>query len=313
VKQTTKPLRNSSETNINSYNGHHFVARFLNDVPGVEAYFTKGPKEENVLISYNKTTKTMSAKHITKFDEIMDLISEASGSCDALLDEAFTSCIREKVMAEVVRLTDTTKEIERYRDLLLPKLQEYVCNDERVNMTEPFRTVSFEDRRKPYTLNMFVDSDTVKVFSVDNAVSEDECSLLMGQTSGISLPQLSSQEKKQEQVGGSMFGGIFKSLTSGLSNAIDSTTGISTLVATSVDGSTESVAGVAVAVAGEALGVAAIPTPAPMFKYAINGTHPEMDGLWCVSYFKLLLFYLFFLRCPYCKLFVGPCIQGCIK
>ena len=54
VKQTSKPLRNSSDTSINSYSGHQFVARFLHDVPGVEAYFTKGPNEETVVISYDK-------------------------------------------------------------------------------------------------------------------------------------------------------------------------------------------------------------------------------------------------------------------
>eukprot|EP01032_Pedospumella_encystans_P033825 gene33825-38226_t len=135
VKQTAKPLRNSSDAHINSYDGHQFVAKFLNEVEGAEAYFTKGPSEETVIVEYDTESNVMTARQITKFDEIMDLINEATKTCNNLEDSTFTDCIKSKVVEEAKRLTDTTNEIRRYRDLMSPRLNSYVCADDMANVS----------------------------------------------------------------------------------------------------------------------------------------------------------------------------------
>jgi hypothetical protein len=178
VPQTSKPLRNSSDANINSYNGHQFVAKFLDDIPGVEAFFTKGPNEETVLITYDEETNVMTARQITKFDEIMDLINQSTETCGSLKDSAFAECIGDKVIEEVRRLQDTTNEIKRYRDLMLPRLYEYICSDNKPNFTEPLRTLPFEDRKERYDVKLMVETDRAKVWVVPNAISSRECELL---------------------------------------------------------------------------------------------------------------------------------------
>jgi hypothetical protein len=186
VRQTAKPLRNSSEANINSYSGHQFVAKFLDDIPGVEAFFTKQPTEETVLITYDPDTNEMNARQVTKFDEIMELIGEASATCNDLKDNAFTECIGGKVLEEVHRLIDTTKEIGRYRDVMSSRLYDYVCADAKPNGTEPVRTMSFEDRKERYSVELMLDTDKAKVWVVRNAISPRECELL--QTHGDAAP-----------------------------------------------------------------------------------------------------------------------------
>ena len=178
VKQTGKPLRNTSESSINSYDGHQFVVKFLHDIPGVEAFFTKGPKEETVVISYDEEKHELKAKQITKFDEIMALIDEATRTCSNLTDAAFSSCIGGQVMEEVVRLTETTKEVKRFRDIMSPRLREYVCKDPKVNASVPLRSDPFSDRNQKYYMDMFVDTERAKVWTVKNAVSPRECAAL---------------------------------------------------------------------------------------------------------------------------------------
>lgn len=180
VRQTTKPLRNSSDTNINSYKGHQFVAKFLRDVEGAEAFFTKGPTEETVTITYDDESNTMLATHRTKFDEIMDLINGASTDCDSLKDSDFSKCIEGKLLDEVNRLTNTTQEMKRFRDIMAPRIQNYVCADDKANMSEPLRSTKFEDRKIPYTVDLMVDADRAKVWVVKNAISVEECQHLAG-------------------------------------------------------------------------------------------------------------------------------------
>ncbi len=45
VNQLTRPLRNGSETTVNSYEGHNFLIRYYKHRDDVEVKVTKGPKE----------------------------------------------------------------------------------------------------------------------------------------------------------------------------------------------------------------------------------------------------------------------------
>lgn len=178
MKQTAKPLRNSSDAHINSYDGHQFVAKFLNEVEGAEAYFTKGPSEETVIVEYDTESNVMTARQITKFDEIMDLINEATKTCNNLEDSTFTDCIKSKVVEEAKRLTDTTNEIRRYRDLMSPRLNSYVCADAMANVSTALKVVPFDDRRERYNADLMVDTDRAKVWVMKKAITAKECEIL---------------------------------------------------------------------------------------------------------------------------------------
>lgn len=197
MKQTAKPLRNSSEAQINSYDGHQFVAKFLSEVEGAEAYFTKGPSEETVIVDYDSESNVMTARQITKFDEIMDLINDATKTCNNLEDSTFTDCIKSKVVEEAKRLTDTTNEIKRYRDLMSPRLNSYVCADDNANVSEALKVVPFDDRRDRYNVDLMVDTDRAKVWVMKKAISTKECEVLMQR----SVPAVASGSETELTMG----------------------------------------------------------------------------------------------------------------
>lgn len=178
VAQTTKPLRNSTEASINSYNTHQFVAKFHKTHPEAAAYFTKGPREEKVIITFDEETQELRAKQVTKFDEIMELIEAGTASCDEKSGDDFAACISEIINAEVDRLKETKMDIKKYRDLMAARLREYICNDLVMNATEPIETKKFKLNKRKYNLNMLLNTDSAKIWTVKNLVSTRECNHL---------------------------------------------------------------------------------------------------------------------------------------
>lgn len=118
----------------------------------------------------------MFATHRTQFDDIMDLVNDASTDCNNLKEKEFTACVEGKLFEEVNRLTNTTQEMRHFRDIMAPRIQNYVCADNKANLSEPLRTIKYEDRKVPYSLEMMVEVDRAKVWVVRNAISPEECS-----------------------------------------------------------------------------------------------------------------------------------------
>lgn len=176
VRQTSKPLRNGTDANINSYNSHQFVARFSKHLEGVEAFFTKGPSEESVVITYDRETKQLKAKQITKFHEIMDLIDAATVTCNehAAGDE-FSNCITGQVMQDIDRLTNTKQEMMKYRDVMAPSLRDYVCADPKVNISEKIHSDSATVDKRRYVADVYLDTPESKIWVVNGAITKREC------------------------------------------------------------------------------------------------------------------------------------------
>jgi len=162
---------------INSYNGHLFVVKFQKDT-GAEVYFAKGPSEENVIISFDEGSNTLKSKQITKFHEIMELIDEASKSaCEGLLGDLFSDCVSVRIMEEIDRIVNSTKELKKYRNIMSEKLVDYMCSDQaNVNATQPVKTDSFfNPDDQSYQINILSDNDRSKVWTISNWISPKEC------------------------------------------------------------------------------------------------------------------------------------------
>jgi hypothetical protein len=57
--------------------------KFLNEIPGTEAKFAKGPKEEKIFVTY-EPGKAIQLKQVTKYDEVLDKVKTATTSCSHL-------------------------------------------------------------------------------------------------------------------------------------------------------------------------------------------------------------------------------------
>ena len=143
VSQTQKPIRNSTDISINSYNTHSFVVQFLQPVEGVAgAQFTKGPDEETVTVSFDGTTLT--ATQMTKRDEVMIKARNATDVCGKLrkngLHGAFEQCLSGGLVHDVVKMEEEKAQIVKYRNLMSLRLRNYTCDDDTMVTTPPLDT-----------------------------------------------------------------------------------------------------------------------------------------------------------------------------
>ena len=133
VKQTTKAIRNNTDTTINSYDTHMFRVKYLHEIDGTECEFTKGPKEEVITITADANRK-MSSKQVTKYDEILMKVQNATQSCAKFTGHNFDTCFAGGVVGDVIKLEETKSEITKYRNLMSDRLRNYTCQDERMDI-----------------------------------------------------------------------------------------------------------------------------------------------------------------------------------
>ena len=177
VKQTTKAIRNNTDTTINSYDTHTFMVKYLHDIDGTETEFTKGPKEEVITITADENRK-MSANQVTKYDEILMKVQNATQSCANFTGHSFDSCFAGGVVGDVIKLEETKSEITKYRNLMSDRLRNYTCLDDRMESSTPLSSKDVNINGKIYTVDMLFENGQAKIWTVDNFISDAECSVL---------------------------------------------------------------------------------------------------------------------------------------
>jgi len=179
IKQTSKPIRNNSDTSINSYDTHQFIAKFLKPIKGAQVRFTKGPREESILITYDPETNEMKAKQTTKFNEIMDTVHAATKSCSDLKGDKLAACIANGIMDDVQAITDAKTQMGKYRDLISSRLRNYTCEDPKMNSSEPVRSFEETILKKKLTFDILLDTDHAKIWTIEDFITPEECQVLI--------------------------------------------------------------------------------------------------------------------------------------
>lgn len=184
VKQTTKAIRNNTETEINSYNTHSFVVKFLNPIPGVyaQAQFTKGPKPEVITVSWELQQSgrmKMFAKQVTKYDEILTMVNNASSTCSALKGhDKFGDCFAQGFVPNVIKTMEAKSEIVKYRNLMADRLRNYTCAD---HMMESSKTLSEKYVKvdlDTFHVKVLFENEKSRIWTVDKFISDEECKVL---------------------------------------------------------------------------------------------------------------------------------------
>ena len=181
VKQTTKAIRNNTDTTINSYDTHKFLIKFLKPVAGAETYFRKGPKEEVITVSYElqpNGEKMMFAKQVTKYDEVMMKVQNATDACMHLKDQAFDECFAAGVVQDVVKLEETKQEITKYRNLMSERLRNYTCEDDTMVTSKPLHSKPYFVEGEHFTVDMLFENAQAKIWTVRNFIKDNECDVL---------------------------------------------------------------------------------------------------------------------------------------
>lgn len=180
VLQTTKPIRNSSDTHINSFDTHEFVVKFLKPTkwPNAQTRFVKGPRDEVVTISFDPVSGIMDVKQVTKFDEIMDTIRGASDICGTLRGETFAKCVADAVIGDVQRITDSKMQLSKHRDLISNRLRNYTCADDNMESSAPINSYNITVGDGEYQIDSLMDTNHAKIWYVEDFITEEECRVL---------------------------------------------------------------------------------------------------------------------------------------
>lgn len=178
VSQTAKPLRNNSIASINSYDGHSFLVKFRDEIPGTEAQFVKGASEETITVVFDEPSGRLVAHARSKEDELMEKVDGMIKTCEDNQEE-IKSCLADAVAAEIGRMQAAHTMMTEYRDIMAGQLRNYTCADEKLETTTPEKTLPYRLGRQQYPLNVFMDHDDAKIWTLDHFVTDEECAHLM--------------------------------------------------------------------------------------------------------------------------------------
>jgi hypothetical protein len=178
VSQTEKPIRSGNEAQINSYNTHRFLVKFVNGIPHKgEVSFTKGPYQETITIVNDG--KRLVADQFSQFDEFQLIVDKTTIKCKGLTGSALSKCIASDLYKATAKERNKNTDITQYRDLMSSRLRNYTCADPTMKSSEPEKTKQLNVKGTSYTINTFLDMDSAKIWTVPNFITTEECKILM--------------------------------------------------------------------------------------------------------------------------------------
>ena len=174
VVQTSKPLRNNSDTIINSYNSHLFRVKFFNGKPsGVYADWTKGPNEETVTFSYDGNK--LYAKQTTAFDELVDDMKSAVNLCGKPGRDGYHECLANIVFEKTSHASKQHKAVSKSLAEVSGRLRNYTCADDSMTTSESEKTEIIRVGKKEYTVETLLESSHANIWYIDNFITPEEC------------------------------------------------------------------------------------------------------------------------------------------
>jgi len=183
VKQTMKPIRNESETQVSSYEGHQFLIKFYHNLTAKDAHvmFSKSSREETVTVSYDADKDELSVASYSKFDEVMSGIKNATENCARGDLAKLTQCVTAAVIADIEKMADAKTELVKNRDLMSNRLRNYTCADETMQTTPPIYSYAWnpEDGGEEIQVDVLYESDHAKIWLAHDFITEEECDILV--------------------------------------------------------------------------------------------------------------------------------------
>lgn len=182
--QIVPPVRNGSDMLLNSFESHQFAIRFLNNLEIREAIFTKGGEDEDITVSFDPVSGTLTYHDGSRSFNAIYTIEEAIKKCEAENEgEGFISCVSEGAIDEMTLLSQSQARLNKYRDAIAFRLRNYTCADPAMGTSIPTSSYDFvwqpmEGPEVSYAVNIFLDTDHAKIWSVENFLTDAECETL---------------------------------------------------------------------------------------------------------------------------------------
>lgn len=165
---------------FNSYAGHEFVVKFLDPTvheAGQEVSFVKGVKDEKAIVSYSAALG-MYVTQVTKDEELQNKVASKTAICESLSGEKFAKCFKQKFSEEMTRAEKELSKTKLYSDMMSYKLRNYTCDDTTMESSLPDRSMTFMSDGVSYNTDILLDMPSAKIWTANDFISEDECSIL---------------------------------------------------------------------------------------------------------------------------------------
>lgn len=179
VPQSKKPQRNNTDINIHSYNTHSFSVRLWKHIKDSEANFTKGPEEEVIRVFFDEERQKLRLEQATKATDSADMIMKAGDKCQLETDDKlFQECIARMMVQETTKIAEMQAVMMDYRDSSAQVMRNYTCADPKLKTTDVLRSYEYNHIENVFKVDVLLDQDAAKIWTVDNFISEEECDIL---------------------------------------------------------------------------------------------------------------------------------------
>ena len=198
VRQTTKPIRNNTNTVINSYNTHSFRVKYFNPpdhLKDVIGDFSKGPDDEEILVDLDSTAHTFKIKQLTAAQKVKEVISDKTDHCASQQStfwkadpKVLAECMSEALVDDVIKSTSKAEKALARSATIGDRLRNYTCEDPKMvtstpvssyDLFVPMADLTKADRRRRLRVDSLLDSDAAKIWVAHDFVTPEECDILM--------------------------------------------------------------------------------------------------------------------------------------
>ena len=97
--------------------------------------------------------------------------------------QQFLQCMATNIMNDIIALSDAKSKMEVYSSLISGRLRNYTCIDESMQTSTPIytynTTLQYRGIDREYEVNVLLDKNHSKIWTVDNFVSKEECDVFV--------------------------------------------------------------------------------------------------------------------------------------
>ncbi len=121
-----------------------------------------------------------------EYDDISEKVTHSTRKCSGMYKgKEFISCVAKDMMEDFNRLSESKSRLTVFRDRVSNHVRNYTCADPFMETSSPIShyeytpSVNSDIPLSTYTVNVFLDMSHAKIWTIDNFVTDEECSILM--------------------------------------------------------------------------------------------------------------------------------------
>jgi hypothetical protein len=147
-----------------------------------------GPTKHQDTIQFDSKYKLLDKSILTagRNHSLAQELSEITRYCYSSSNDSsqqFLPCMATNIMNDITALSDAKSKMQLYSSLISGRLRNYTCIDESMQTSTPIytynTTLQYRGMDREYEVNVLLDKNNSKIWTVDNFVSKEECDVFV--------------------------------------------------------------------------------------------------------------------------------------